>query len=112
METIILLSLATATTSVTISYSKMFLWLRNYCDNTIVTKGLTHRTTLLTGGKQKRFFSGLVNCHYCLNHWIAAFFVIITPNSVEHAGYLVTWLAVTAVASLVSSLMIFAVWRE
>jgi hypothetical protein len=109
---LLLLGPATATVSVTISNSKMFLWFREMLDTStvrITTTGLTHRTTLLGSSKPKRFFSSLVKCHYCLNHWIAAMLVI---NNKELTTFLVPWLATTAIATLFSSLMIFAVWRE
>lgn len=89
LSDLVVLSLATATISVTVTQSILFKPIRDRVS--------THWTW---GGD-------LIHCSYCLGHWVAC--VLVTISSISQGMGLVTglvsWLAVTAIAAMVSGLI-------
>ncbi len=98
MLTIILIALATASMTLTISRSKAFSWFRN---------------SFIGNAKIRE----LVRCHYCLGHWVALWWLLISPSvrvmAVTTSGpvynFLVNWFAVVAIASFMMGLILLVV---
>lgn len=78
---LILLSIATASISFTVTESKLFEPIRVYVKN------------------KNKFFGELVSCGYCFGHWVAFFIVILTNfNAFENnlfIDYFFTWLIIS-----------------
>ena len=83
MTGIIILALATATASVTVAQSKAFKWLRDWT-------------------KDVPALGDLLSCSYCLGHWVAGGLVLLCWHNAAWLDLGVWWLAVTALAALIS----------
>lgn len=83
MLDLIIIGLATATVAVTVAQSRLFASLR---------QRITNRWEW--GGE-------LISCPYCLGHWVAVVFVLAAAWT-SYFDLLLAWLAVTAIAALVS----------
>jgi hypothetical protein len=64
------------------------------------------------GYQKDNFFANVIQCHYCLDHWVAALLVFLEFGISPPIDMLVAWLSVTCVAVLLSSLILFAVWNK
>lgn len=86
---LILLALASSSVAVTISWSKVFLPLREY---------LARYT----------FLSSLVKCGYCLGHWTSLFFYLIVQPTVVHwaADYFIM-VGFTSIITLITMILLY-----
>jgi len=93
----ILLSMIVASISFFISHSQLLEKLRNRV------------------WKKSNFFSDLVDCCYCLGHWIAAAVLLLLPVRLfgiwGPADYVLTWLVIAWLAGL-QSLAASQLWGE
>ena len=83
MTELLTLALATATVSVTVAQSKAFKWLRDWTMDVPV-------------------LGDLLSCSYCLGHWVAGVIVLYYWWGYNWLDIGIWWLAVTALAALVS----------
>lgn len=81
---IVVMGLAVSAVSVTISRTDAFFWLRAFAASWSWT------------GK-------LVACHWCLGWWFALVATIVVNPWPGLAGFVMTWLAVTAVSGIAAS---------
>lgn len=81
---VVILGLASAAVSVTITKTYMFAWLRD------IVKARSK-----VGGE-------LITCHYCMGHWVAAVLVASSNTWEGLYGWIVSWLAVTALSGVFS----------
>lgn len=86
---ILILAAATAAASVTIAWTRIFAWPRDWI--------VAHCWDWL---------GHLVTCHYCIGHWVAAALVAVSMPWHGVISYVVSWLAVTGVAGIFSSLIL------
>lgn len=89
MLTLVLISMATASMTLTISKSKAFAWFRN---SSIVRRPV--RT--------------MVRCHYCLGHWVALGWLVGFDPDRGNITFL-HWFAVVAMASFMMGLILLVV---
>lgn len=89
---VIYLAMATSIISVTISSSKLFYKFRILC------------------GVVSRFLGDLVECFYCLSHWVAFVFVLIYhPNLINNLllfDLIITYFVIIALSVLISGVIL------
>lgn len=93
---LLILGLATSTISVTVGQSKLFRPVRQ-----------------LVNMRMGRFFGDLIECPYCLGHWVAVPVVAMRPllwigessPSLSAGKFVLLWLATVGISSLVSGIV-------
>lgn len=86
------LGLATGAASITVAKSKFFTNFREWFSDTT-------------------FKEDLINCPYCVSHYIAALFVVVawpTTGFNSLANFVISWLAVVALGTFVGGLILRA----
>lgn len=84
LTNLLILGLASATVSVTVAQSRVFLPLRTFI------KG------------KSEWLGELFSCPYCMGHWVSA---VLVSGGLTHPAWqswVISWLAVTAISSLIA----------
>ncbi len=89
LATLIILGAASAAVSVTVAWTPVFGWLRSLVEKHL---GAT--------------LSHLINCHYCIGHWVAAVLVLLAWPLPGWVGLVESWLAVTAFSGILSQFIL------
>ena len=96
----ILLSMVVASISFFISHSELFSTIRAWIE------------------KKSQFFGNLIDCCYCLGHWVAFIIVLLFDVKIFDTGWgqggidiVLTWLAISWMAGL-QSLVVSRLWGD
>jgi hypothetical protein len=106
---LVMLSMATATCSLTIADAKVFKPIRD------LVRPYTDDQSWV--GKRRRWLYGLISCSYCVSLWTAGGLAYLATHEgsliVYQLGLLngfVVWLSIVCLATLISKLMRKAIW--